>query len=242
MTTQTKPPAQDQAPILSAELAELRKLAEAATPGPWRYTKYGSVMNDAMSEVIMPADSINANKRFAVAANPAVILRLLDALAAAPAVPAQEQSEFSRIAVGEAYALMSMMREDVKVADFRNALVAYGQACRAAQKQAVSCPDGWKLVPIEPTVEMLTTEAIDTGERTSRTTWAGMLAAAPTPPAAPQPRELTGALEQIAESWDGCMYDAPGETVDIGADLRRAFAKVTAPAQNSGAAHQEGAV
>lgn len=37
---------------------------------------------------------------------------------------------------------------------------------------------------------------------------------------------LNEMLEKIAASWDGCMCDAPGEAVDVGADLRRAFAKV----------------
>jgi hypothetical protein len=35
--------------------------------------------------------------------------------------------------------------------------------------------------------------------------------------------KFSDALEQIAKSWDGCMYDAPGETMDIGASLRRQF-------------------
>ena len=26
--------------------------------------------------------------------------------------------------------------------------------------------------------------------------------------------------EKAAQGWDGCMYDAPGETIDIGADIR----------------------
>jgi hypothetical protein len=30
-------------------------------------------------------------------------------------------------------------------------------------------------------------------------------------------------LEQIAQSWDGCMVDAPGETMDVGATLRSQF-------------------
>lgn len=44
------------------------------------------------------------------------------------------------------------------------------------------------------------------------------------------------ALEKICESWDGCMFDAPGEMVDIGADLRRQFAAIVAqPAEQAGA-------
>jgi hypothetical protein len=27
-------------------------------------------------------------------------------------------------------------------------------------------------------------------------------------------------IEQIAQQWDGCTYDSPGETLDIGADIR----------------------
>ena len=39
-----------------------------------------------------------------------------------------------------------------------------------------------------------------------------------------QPAELADAsvVEQIAQQWDGCQYDAPGEMVDIGAAIRRA--------------------
>lgn len=37
-----------------------------------------------------------------------------------------------------------------------------------------------------------------------------------------------GAFERIAQGWDGCKYDAPGETLDIGADLRAAMKRATA--------------
>lgn len=33
-------------------------------------------------------------------------------------------------------------------------------------------------------------------------------------------------INQIAEGWDGCMYDAPGETIDIGADIRATFERL----------------
>jgi hypothetical protein len=50
-----------------------------------------------------------------------------------------------------------------------------------------------------------------------------LLAAAPVAPACP----LTQAqIEYIADQWDGCMYDAPGDTIDIGAWLRRNLAKI----------------
>lgn len=45
-------------------------------------------------------------------------------------------------------------------------------------------------------------------------------------PAAVAP--LPAALEQIAQGWDGCKYDAPGETLDIGADIRAAAKRLLA--------------
>lgn len=38
--------------------------------------------------------------------------------------------------------------------------------------------------------------------------------------------EISAIINQIAEGWDGCMYDAPGETIDIGVTIRRAFAQL----------------
>lgn len=34
-------------------------------------------------------------------------------------------------------------------------------------------------------------------------------------------RALAEQREQIAQGWDGCMYDAVGETIDIGAAIRQ---------------------
>lgn len=39
----------------------------------------------------------------------------------------------------------------------------------------------------------------------------------------------TQSLERIAESWDGCMYDAVGESIDIGKCLRQQFAALSPP-------------
>lgn len=43
----------------------------------------------------------------------------------------------------------------------------------------VAVPKGWKLVPIEPTAEMLEAARWEDGIDTARTVWAHMLAAAP---------------------------------------------------------------
>ncbi|MFI8570444.1 hypothetical protein ACIGEO_02840 [Stenotrophomonas bentonitica] len=46
----------------------------------------------------------------------------------------------------------------------------------------------------------------------------------------PKPAERANAsvVEQIAQQWDGCQYDAPGEMVDIGAAIRRAGKRLSA--------------
>ncbi len=46
----------------------------------------------------------------------------------------------------------------------------------------------------------------------------------------PQPAERANAsvVEQIAQQWDGCQYDAPSEMVDIGAAIRRAGKRLSA--------------
>lgn len=78
------------------DLAELRKLAEAATPGPWRGDRYdGTVKYDllgANDEPVISGDNGNSDhgpygirnesdEKFLMAANPAVVLALLDTIA-----------------------------------------------------------------------------------------------------------------------------------------------------------------
>ena len=41
---------------------------------------------------------------------------------------------------------------------------------------------------------------------------------------------LRMALEEIAASWDGCEVDSVGETLDVGAQLRKQFATLLHPA------------
>ncbi|MDR0212535.1 MAG: hypothetical protein LBJ15_00850 [Comamonas sp.] len=43
------------------------------------------------------------------------------------------------------------------------------------------------------------------------------------------PRNLPAWLDSLAASWDGCMHDAPGEMIDIGASIRAAA--MAAPTQ-----------
>lgn len=66
------------------DVAELKRLAEAATPGPWKasFTKFSDVTaeNGALIAKCARLDSLTrleANARYIAAANPAVILELL---------------------------------------------------------------------------------------------------------------------------------------------------------------------
>ncbi|WP_333906127.1 hypothetical protein [Delftia acidovorans] len=56
-------------------------------------------------------------------------------------------------------------------------------------------------------------------------------------PAAVTP--LPAVLEQIALGWDGCKYDAPGETLDIGADIRAAAKRLLAEQPAAVTCHAE---
>jgi hypothetical protein len=99
------------APIQSAELAELRKLAEAATPGPWAQKNkkipyvWGTDNERGYQIHSMPIGDAAADfhpdtratwlkdAAYIAAANPAVILRLLAAPASPAAAPKQASSE-----------------------------------------------------------------------------------------------------------------------------------------------------
>ncbi|WP_407306195.1 hypothetical protein [Acinetobacter sp.] len=58
---------------------------------------------------------------------------------------------------------------------------------------------------------------------------------APIPEQASGVEGLAEELERIAQSWDGCEYDAPGEILDIGASLRREFSSLTTQSAKQGA-------
>lgn len=76
---------------------------------------------------------------------------------------------------------------DERIAELRAALAAHD-----AEQAAKAVPAGFKLVPVEPTLEMLTAAGREDDKAfidgmphgaTAADTWAAMLAAAPTPPA-----------------------------------------------------------
>lgn len=74
----------------SIDIEALRKAAEAATAGPWFVSKYCSVMDKYHVEVVS-SDASSEDRAYIAAANPTIIIALLDRLeraeAAAGAVP-----------------------------------------------------------------------------------------------------------------------------------------------------------
>lgn len=74
----------------------------------------------------------------------------------------------------------------------------------AAPLEGVSVPPGWKLVPLEPTAEMLNANGVDSGEKTARKTYCAMVAAAP-PPLSPSDTGNVGAelnWREVAVWWE----------------------------------------
>lgn len=83
MTTTTPTPG-------ALDLDKLEALARAATPGPWIFSKYGSVMDGEKIFEIVPADTMQEDRAYIAAANPAAVLNLI-ALARRAAQPADTE-------------------------------------------------------------------------------------------------------------------------------------------------------
>ena len=149
---------------------ELRRLAQAATPGPWyatgKLTRYvearidGGLIQEVAACGPTKADGgygpqQEANASLIAAANPAAITELLDRLEAAEK---------------ECDALRKGWNDAIR------------QAMDYAQP-APSVPDGYKLVPIVSTIEMDNAGAdhCDGYWNTAQAVWDAMLAAAPEP-------------------------------------------------------------
>lgn len=90
-----------------------------------------------------------------------------------------------------AKAAAELLRQHDRIAELEAELEAVG----AGGVQALSAaPAGWKLVPVEPTQEMLISPS-NAWPADAKVTWAAMLAASPTPPAEQQaPKETLGGV------------------------------------------------
>jgi len=90
--------------------AELRRIAEAANPGPWFVSNgMGEVRDDHDDYVCDTCEIHPANSRFIAAANPAAILALLDENASL----AEIASKFADLA-GEAVGQRDQLRAEVE--------------------------------------------------------------------------------------------------------------------------------
>jgi hypothetical protein len=153
-----QPPAAAPAPIQSAELAELRRLAEAATPGEWVHRhdpgnpagvqhgvkltgEFGMWVCDCLDNADQYRSAGERNAAFIAAANPAVILRLLAALASPAAAPKQASSVRNSLLLDEIEALETIVgsfnRPDHLAAQYRTAIRAI-----AALKADLSAQQG----------------------------------------------------------------------------------------------------
>ena len=123
-----------------------------------------------------------------------------------------------------------LRRQHARISELQAELEAVG----AGGVQALSAaPVGWKLVPVEPTQEMLEAPS-NAWPADAKVTWTAMLAASPTPPAE-QP-----AMESVLV--DGIAYPTPapvaGELLRLHLELRNATAEA-APVDQPGAVYAE---
>lgn len=68
---------------MTTDYTKLRQLAEAATPGPWlNAVNVGTVLTERMQPIVSPETvTMPNNSAYIAAANPAVVLGLLDRIA-----------------------------------------------------------------------------------------------------------------------------------------------------------------
>ncbi|WUR15666.1 DUF551 domain-containing protein [[Empedobacter] haloabium] len=133
---------------------ELLKLAEAATPGPWILSKYGSVMDTVKQEVLSPAWAAHADKLYIAAANPAVIKALLSELTALRAAASAPKAEVSdERAAFEAWAKRTHTRPGTHFRQSHNGVYTDNRIAAkwaAWQARAVLAQAAPVAVPAEP--------------------------------------------------------------------------------------------
>ena len=158
------------------DIKRLKRLAEQATPGPWRVNMKGHSYHEVarVNDLeIAPPNSVELahstiDAAYIAAMSPSVTLALLGEVnkphAASRAVT-QCRCTLVQQSVGDGCEVCNPQL-----------------AQRLADEAQAGVPEGWKLVPVEPTPEMLrAAESAWLHDRLRRTTtmWAAMLAAAP---------------------------------------------------------------
>ena len=213
------------------DLNELKRLAEAATPGPWCWDdtvwdydpkEQAPWLVGADDGAIILTGTIEckmkSNADFIAAANPAAILELI---ARASAAQDSAPAELPPLPPLPEWVKMDDLAQLVP-SEVRIAMRAYGQACAdaaladAALSRPVAIPEGYKLVPLEPTPNMCDEVVTEVGGCYSCSaqlpSWGqctdiykAMLAAAP---ASPQPLAKVLTLDWPACN-PACEYEDP---------------------------------
>lgn len=99
-------------PMDPQRLAELRRLAGAATPGPWEWDANSNLWGDAREVLVLQSGPDHADAAFIEAANPATILALLDEVARQAA--RADAAEAKVVSVGaEALGRVMELRDEV---------------------------------------------------------------------------------------------------------------------------------
>jgi len=241
---------------------QLRALALAATPGPWITKDWASTDSDGAINVcgtsVMAPQALcgiftvalegdgTEDIDFIAAANPAAILALLDEMA-------ELRADANDCGSGAGCCYQAAQNERLEAElqqarEERTALLVNEQnLCEelAALRAVPAIPEGWKLVPVEPTQEMLYAYVAQNGRfHSARSDWAAMLAAAPQQKDRPdfiagydagmadakRIAERERAEAPVAQSLNALakrrIYDAIREAYDIGySDARNAGAR-----------------
>lgn len=104
--------------VSEAEIEELRKLAEAATPGPWIVDDiYTDAVLDSRHLMIAACEDVSANAAFIAALNPATVLRILADREAAEASARRLEASHAVSQRQSAEAIASRIPERMKLAE-----------------------------------------------------------------------------------------------------------------------------
>lgn len=129
---------------------------------------------------------------------------------------ARELAEDRHAAAEQAHDECGTEPYDLTVDDFMDDARAFVMRC-AALTAPPSANEGWKLVPVEPTDEMLNADALDVGVKTARKAWAAMLSASPSRKdgQAKEIERLKAALEPFDDALGEDEPHLPDETMCV---------------------------
>lgn len=183
------------------DVARLRSLAEAATPGPWRRTDSGDRhwlrdVRDTTNRGVawcgtLHVEQAHADAAYIAAANPQTMLAILDRIAelertaaaagrALKEAQAQEREAVAWIEPHEIGQPHATVHRHPSLAPYKSVTVPL----YLAPPPAPAVPEEWVMVPREPTRDMLNAFHAHTAPPAASPceVWTAMIAAAPPPP------------------------------------------------------------